>query len=154
VIKHLDDMCKALQESMKTKANEIFMQMNRDYTQVLGGATSDQPVSLQSEEERQLRSDIRQILEGVDALFEPILNGNIALEVEPTNGTSGQAEEQNDVDVEDGRAIFDSQHDFHEDDADNPVPTQTTSYEPEQRSEMDLDDGEQVDDGESYQEEI
>jgi GTPase SAR1 family protein len=154
VIKHLDGMCKALQESMKMKAYEIFMQMNRDYTQVLGGATSDQPVSLQSEEERQLRSDIRQILEGVDALFEPILNGDIALEEGPTNGTSGQAEEQNDVDVEDGRAIFDSQHDFHEDDADNPVATQATSYEPEQRNEMDLDDGEPVDDGESYQEQI
>jgi hypothetical protein len=33
-----------VQESMEAKADEIFVQMNRDYMRVLGGAAADQPI--------------------------------------------------------------------------------------------------------------
>lgn len=41
VEKHLNDLCKALQESMEIKADEIYIQMNRDYMRVLGGISND-----------------------------------------------------------------------------------------------------------------
>ncbi|KAH7392794.1 hypothetical protein BKA66DRAFT_567533 [Pyrenochaeta sp. MPI-SDFR-AT-0127] len=74
---HLDQMCKALQNSMETKADEIFLKMNTDYMHVLGGMARPQPAMLQSSEERNLRAEIRDVLRGIDTQFEPIANGEI-----------------------------------------------------------------------------
>ncbi|KAI4649500.1 hypothetical protein J4E93_003820 [Alternaria ventricosa] len=126
VNKHLKDMCKALQESMEAKADEIFVQMNRDYTRVLGGAAGCQPLNLQSKEERELRSDIREILEGIDALFEPIARGDISAEEVTADGTA-EAEEQMDIDMEDDRSIVDSAQDSVEEDVDEAAPMETGS---------------------------
>lgn len=118
VMRHLDDMCKVLQESMEAKADEIFMQMNMDYTRVLGGTAGNQPLYLQSREETQFRSEIREILKGVDAQFEPIANGEIAQDeaaTTTTNETASQGEEQINVSEEEERGIFDSAHEPIED---------------------------------------
>ncbi|KAF1844626.1 uncharacterized protein K460DRAFT_282081 [Cucurbitaria berberidis CBS 394.84] len=77
VEKHLGQMCKALQNSMETKADDIFLQMNRDYMQVLGGVVHHQPLMIQTTEETNLRSDVREILRGIEAEFEPIANGQL-----------------------------------------------------------------------------
>ncbi|KAI4946501.1 hypothetical protein J4E91_007189 [Alternaria rosae] len=136
VNKHLNDMCKALQESMEAKADEIFVQMNRDYTQVLGGAAGNQPLNLQSKDERELRSEVREVLEDIDAQFEPIARGDISPE-QGANGTA-EGEEQMDVDMEDDRSVVDSARDSVEDDADDAAPMQTESS-------MTKNDGEQID---------
>ncbi|CAG5158211.1 uncharacterized protein ALTATR162_LOCUS5040 [Alternaria atra] len=72
--KDLDQMCKALQESMKTEAHEIYLQIYRDYVRVLGGAVSSQPAVVQSKQESELRAEVKGILEGVNARFESIGN--------------------------------------------------------------------------------
>ncbi|KAG9195536.1 hypothetical protein G6011_00657 [Alternaria panax] len=126
VVKHLDDMCKALQESMEAKADEIYALMNRDYTHVLGGVTGNQPVYLQSKEERKLRSEVREILKGVDAQFESIVSGEIAPEeAAKTSGAGSQGEEYINVDVEESRGNFDSAHDSFEDGVDGANSTHT-----------------------------
>ncbi|KAL1795846.1 hypothetical protein ACET3X_006070 [Alternaria dauci] len=127
VFKHLNDgLCQALQKSMVAKADEIFILISRDYNRVLGGVTGSQPLCLQSKEECQLRSEIREILEGVAAQFEPIANGDIASEEAPkTNGTGSEGEERIDVDMEDDRSIFDFVYESIEDAVDGADSTHT-----------------------------
>lgn len=126
VVKHLDDLCKVLQESMEAKADEIFVLMNRDYMRVFGGLAGNQPICLQSKEESELRSEVRGILEGVNAQFEPIVNGEIAPdEAAKMDGADSQAKEYSDIDVEDNCDIFDSAHESIGDDVDGIDPTHT-----------------------------
>jgi hypothetical protein len=127
VNKHLDDMCEALQDSMKTKADEIFVQMNGDYTRVLGGAAGNKPVNVQSKEERELKSAVREILEGIDAQFEPIAHGDIASDEAAEKGRTAQGEEQMDVDMEDDRSIVDIAQESIEGDVSEAGPMQTES---------------------------
>ncbi|KAB2099953.1 hypothetical protein AG0111_0g11806 [Alternaria gaisen] len=72
--KNLNQMCKALQESMETEAYDIYLQIHRDYVRVLGGAVNSQPAVVQSKQESELRAEVKGILEGVDARFEFIGN--------------------------------------------------------------------------------
>jgi excinuclease UvrABC nuclease subunit len=72
--KNLDQMCKALQESMETEVYEIYLQIYRDYVRVLGGTVSSQPAVVQSKQETELRAEVRGILEGVDARFKSLGN--------------------------------------------------------------------------------
>ncbi|RMZ67742.1 tat pathway signal sequence [Pyrenophora seminiperda CCB06] len=72
--KHLDQMCKALQESMETEVYEIYPQIYRGYVRVLGGTVSSQPAVVQSNQETELRVEVRRILEGVDARFKSLGN--------------------------------------------------------------------------------
>ncbi|KAL5370946.1 hypothetical protein DPSP01_014578 [Paraphaeosphaeria sporulosa] len=72
--KHLDQMCKALQESMEAGAHDILLQLRRDYAHVLGGASSSQPVDVQLKQENELRAEVKKILEGVDYRFDSIRN--------------------------------------------------------------------------------
>jgi hypothetical protein len=51
--------------------------MNRDYMRVLGGVAADQPILLQSKEEAEMKSEIRDVVKEVDAQFEPIANGEL-----------------------------------------------------------------------------
>jgi hypothetical protein len=77
VKRHLDDMCKALEEVMDQKADEIFIKMEVDYKRVLGGghAQFDQDAVL-PKAERVLQAEVLEILQSVDAQFEPIVHGD------------------------------------------------------------------------------
>jgi hypothetical protein len=57
VEKHLTDMGDKLQESMQAKVNDIFAQIDTDYTHALG----NQPTRLQSKEERELTLVINRV---------------------------------------------------------------------------------------------
>jgi hypothetical protein len=73
---HLNQMCKALEEKMSEKVDEIFLGMKRDYMQVLGGINTDQTATL-PKDERTLRAEIRSMLLTVDGQFESIAGGEI-----------------------------------------------------------------------------
>lgn len=104
VEQHLNQMCKALQNSMETRADEIFVKMNTDYMNVLGGMAHPHSSMLQSPAEKVLRLEIREVLRGIDAQFEPIANGELeALET----GTSDT--QMDDVPFEeDDSGVFES----------------------------------------------
>ncbi|CAN9336093.1 unnamed protein product [Alternaria alternata] len=135
VVKHLDDLCKALQESMEAKADEILVLMNRDYTRVLGGVDGSQPVYLQSKEASELRSEVREILEGVSAQFEPIANADIARdEAAKTNDACSEGEERSNVNAQETRSIFDSTHEIVEDAVDG---ADSTNIQPSVKKQKD-----------------
>ncbi|CAO2648594.1 Nn.00g078610.m01.CDS01 [Neocucurbitaria sp. VM-36] len=147
--KHLDQMCKALQNSMETRADEIFVQMNRDYMQVLGGMHHSQPAMLQTKEERMMRSNIKDILRGVDAQFEPIANGELDVadgaeheELTDEKQESGTGEDNDGVffesaqDSADGGANEDSFMD-----GDDTMLTEPTPQKPVSKD-VDMGDGE------------
>jgi hypothetical protein len=121
---HLESMCKALESSMETKVDEVFVQMKADYMRVLGGVASNQPIplALHSTEKRDLRSQIRDILQGIDARFEPILNGDLGLEA-----AEAQVEEPTAVEEEDGSTgIFDDENQSSMDEVGDTVFTEAT----------------------------
>jgi hypothetical protein len=130
VEKHLDAMCKALQESMEAKADEIFVQMNRDYMRVLGDVAADQPILLQSKEEAEMKSEIRDVLKEVDAQFEPIANGELGAQ------DAAENEAPLDGEVEDESGVFDDAHEFA-DDADHATAKRSVEQDGHER-----DDGE------------
>ncbi|KAI8943413.1 hypothetical protein NX059_001425 [Plenodomus lindquistii] len=86
VEKHLDQMCKALQESMEAKADEIFVQMNRDYMQALAGREIKAPMLLKGREEREIRKEIKELILGLDEQFEDIASGNLDVSVGHVKG--------------------------------------------------------------------
>lgn len=88
---HLQQMMKALQGSMELKAVELLEKLQSDYKQAFGCAPRVHPSMLQSAEERALRSDIRDMLDGVDAQFEDIATGNLGSGAEP-NGAEDPPE--------------------------------------------------------------
>lgn len=75
VEKHLEDMCKELEEAMEAKADEISVQMAADYMRAIGGLSSNQPIKLESKEESQLRSEIRDGLSSIAVQLKPIAQG-------------------------------------------------------------------------------
>jgi hypothetical protein len=80
---HLDSLCKALEQVMEEKADEIFVKMQLDYKRVLGGGQVqvDQEALL-PKAERALRSEVMKILRSVDAQFEPIARGELESDAE------------------------------------------------------------------------
>jgi hypothetical protein len=78
VKRHLDAMCKALEEVMEENAAKIYVKMKTDYMRVLGGLQieMDQTAHM-PKNERTLRSEVVDILRSVDAQFEPIARGEI-----------------------------------------------------------------------------
>lgn len=72
--RHLDELCRALEDVMEEKADEIYVKMKADYMRVLGGVQIKEEALL-PKEERALRSGIMEILRSVDAQFEPIVKG-------------------------------------------------------------------------------
>jgi hypothetical protein len=127
VEKHLDAMCKALQESMEAKADEIFVQMNRDYMRLLGGIASDQPIRLQSREEAEMKSEIRGVLRSVDAQFEAIVNGELGSRDVAGDDTRMQDEEPIDVEDEEESGVFDAAQEFADHDVDDAQPSEPLS---------------------------
>ncbi|KAH3977063.1 hypothetical protein HBI56_016220 [Parastagonospora nodorum] len=86
VKRNLDSMCKALEDVMEERADEIYIKMKGDYTRVLGGGQVhfDQTAVLFNAE-RALRAEVMEVLKTVDAEFEPIARG----EVEQEAGADG-----------------------------------------------------------------
>jgi uncharacterized protein YeeX (DUF496 family) len=102
---HLDGMCKALEDVMEERADEIYVSMKTDYMRVLGGVQINQ-AEVMSKEERALRSEVMEILRGVDAQFEPIARGEIA---EPVTANDEPAVvETETAAVEAGESAFES----------------------------------------------
>ncbi|EOA88473.1 uncharacterized protein SETTUDRAFT_107546 [Exserohilum turcica Et28A] len=75
----LDYMCKKLQKSMNAKSKDISARLKADYMHALGGKDDEQPTASQPKKEANFRMVMRDILEGVDAQFESIANGDISL---------------------------------------------------------------------------
>lgn len=63
VKKLLLKMCKEVEAHMAAKADEVFLNMQRDYIQVITGATLPEGQMMQKWE-RQMRSDVAKLLEG------------------------------------------------------------------------------------------
>jgi hypothetical protein len=81
---HLNQMCRALEEKMSEKVDEIFLGMKRDYMQVLGGIDTDHTAKLPREEQAS-RTKVKSLLATVDGYFESVAGGQIeeqAAEVE------------------------------------------------------------------------
>ncbi|KAJ4343637.1 hypothetical protein N0V95_006611 [Ascochyta clinopodiicola] len=76
VKRHLDDMCKELRELMEERADEIYIKMKADYLRVLGGVQIN-TAAIMSREERAMRSEIKALLNAIDARFEPIARGEL-----------------------------------------------------------------------------
>jgi hypothetical protein len=73
VKRHLDAMCKALEDVMEEKVVEIFIGMKGDYTRVLGGGQVQfDQVAVLPKAERAFRAEVMEILRTVDEQFEPI----------------------------------------------------------------------------------
>jgi hypothetical protein len=102
---HLDGMCKALEDVMEERADEIYVSMKTDYMRVLGGVQINQ-AEVMSKEERALRSEVMEILRGVDAQFEPIARGEIAEPV--TVDAESAVVETETAAVEDEESAFES----------------------------------------------
>lgn len=76
VKRHLDAMCRSLEELMEHRADEILIKMKADYMRVLGGVQLNQE-AVMSREERSMRGEIMNKLRAVDAQFEPITRGEV-----------------------------------------------------------------------------
>jgi uncharacterized protein YeeX (DUF496 family) len=141
---HLDGMCKALEDVMEERADEIYVSMKNDYMRVLGGVQINQ-AEVMSKEERALRSEVMEILRGVDAQFEPIARGEIA---EPVTANDEPAVvETETAAVEDEESAFESargspEHDGNDEsiveDVEDTMITEPTPSKPD----MDADSSE------------
>jgi len=70
VKKHLDKMCREIENQMADKVDEIFLLMRRDYLSVITGTQLDgsRDAAKWSKAERSLRAEVAQILTGIDGL--------------------------------------------------------------------------------------
>ncbi|KAF3050848.1 hypothetical protein E8E11_008956 [Didymella keratinophila] len=110
VKRHLEAMCRRLEETMEIRADEIFMKMKADYLRVLGGVQVNQE-AVMSREERAMRNDIREKLRVADAQFEPISKSEVLPEIDAVNPKNpGIAEDY------DERSAFDSAHESADED--------------------------------------
>lgn len=100
VKRHLESMCKALEDVMEEKADEIYIKMKADYMRVLGGLTH-LPIHSMPRQERALRYEIMEILKSVDAQFEPIARGEISDRDNTVDGAVTPADEDIVVNVDD-----------------------------------------------------
>jgi hypothetical protein len=123
VKRHLDSMCRTLEDVMGGKADEIYIRMKADYMRVLGGVQQNQQAFVLPKEERALRSEVMKILRSIDMQFEPITRGEFVEEEEETTAAAGadtSAEAPVDVDVdEDEEHAFESAHESLSHDANN-----------------------------------
>jgi hypothetical protein len=106
VKRHLDGLCKALEEVMEEKSDEIFAKMQLDYKRVLGGGQVqvNQEVLL-PKAERALRSEVMEIMRSIDAQFEPIVRGEIEQDAE-ADGMAASTDQH--VFVDDEESAFES----------------------------------------------
>jgi hypothetical protein len=111
---------------MEAKADEIFVQMNSDYMRVLGVVTADQPIRVQSREEAEMKTEIRNVLKTVNAQFESIANGDIESQEKDAGMEDG---EPINVEKEDESVAFDSAQEFADHDADDAPAEQTSEHD-------------------------
>lgn len=69
VRKQLQAMVKEIEVLMDDKANEVFMSVKRDYRAVLGGGDASQDGQMLPREQRLVRREIIQIIDGVEKIF-------------------------------------------------------------------------------------
>jgi|TARA_R110002003_G_scaffold214_21_gene16140 hypothetical protein len=106
VKRHLDSMCKALEDVMEARADEIYIKMKADYMRVLGGVQINQ-AEIMSKVDRALRADIMSILRDVDAQFEPIARGELG-EQEPNEGGTDAPTDEPEVIQDNEESAFES----------------------------------------------
>jgi hypothetical protein len=98
-------MCKALENVMEEKADEIYVKMKGDYTRVLGGGQlQSEQVAFLPKAERALRTEVMSILKSVDAEFEPIARGELQQEA-GADGPETHADEHTVMDENDEGAF-------------------------------------------------
>ncbi|KAF2006217.1 hypothetical protein P154DRAFT_517885 [Amniculicola lignicola CBS 123094] len=102
VRQRLTHMCRALEEKMANKADEIYMSMKRDYMSVLGGATLSDDANKLSKEERTMRSAVKAILFEIDAKFEGLANGQIEEIVDADAEMQDDGEIKDETEMKDG----------------------------------------------------
>lgn len=106
VKRNLDSMCKALEDVMDERADEIYIKMKGDYTRVLGGGQVqfDQTAVL-SKAERALRAEVMEVLKTINVEFEPIARGEVEQGATDADGAGANMDEQIMVDEEDEGAF-------------------------------------------------
>ncbi|KAH7073915.1 hypothetical protein BKA63DRAFT_43281 [Paraphoma chrysanthemicola] len=142
VKRHLDSMCKALEDKMEEKADEIYIKMKADYMRVLGGVQINQ-ADVMSKTDRSLRNEIMNILRAVDVQFEPIARGEFA-DLDDTEGAD-RCIDENVVADDASESAFESarelaERDINDDsimDADDTMITEPTPSK--HRTEVDVD---------------
>ncbi|OCL10223.1 hypothetical protein AOQ84DRAFT_387654 [Glonium stellatum] len=78
-VKHrLTLMCTEIEELMSEKADEVFLQMRRDYMTTIGGAHLSQG-DLMPKAERTVRRDVLDILNSADEKFRAVLEGEVKI---------------------------------------------------------------------------
>jgi len=110
VKRHLDAMCRKLEETMEVRADEIFMKMKADYMRVLGGVQVNQE-AVMSREERAMRNDIMEKLRVVDAQFEPISKGETLPKIDAVDPKNPAVAEDDDE-----SSAFESAHESADED--------------------------------------
>ncbi|KAJ4335077.1 hypothetical protein N0V87_006352 [Didymella glomerata] len=107
VKRHLDHMCRQLQEVMEKRADEIYVKMKADYMRVLGGVQVN-PDSVVSRDERAMRAEIVALLRAVDDRFDPISMGILPEVAEEDDKDA--AREAGAVEDDDDSVAFESAH--------------------------------------------
>ncbi|KAF1980770.1 hypothetical protein K402DRAFT_343737 [Aulographum hederae CBS 113979] len=109
---HLDDMRKGVQDYMETRADQIYMAMQKDYMTVMGGQNLPKGYVM-PKEERALRRQLISIIEASDDTFRKILEPDY----QPENLVNGDAGSPNATagaeDAEDAGSATPRQIDFH-----------------------------------------
>ena len=94
VKQRLTQMCRAVEEQMSNKADEVFLQMRRDYMTTIGGAQLSQG-DLMSKAERTMRKDVLSILDGADDQFKAVLKGEVEVVKEEDADHDGERQDEN-----------------------------------------------------------
>jgi len=95
VKERLTQMCRAVEEQMSNKADEVFLQMRRDYMTTIGGAHLPQG-NLMPKAERTMRKDVLSILGGADDRFKAVLKGEVEVVKEEEADHDGERPDEND----------------------------------------------------------
>ena len=94
VKQRLTQMCRAVEEQMSNKADEVFLQMRRDYMTTIGGTHLSQG-DLMPKAERTMRKDVLSILDGADDLFKTVLKGEVEVVKEEDADHDGERQDKN-----------------------------------------------------------
>lgn len=134
VTSHLNQMCRALEEQMSQKVDEIFISMQRDYLQALGGVQTNQADQL-PKGEKVMRADINSLLLSVDEQFRSIVDGEIeeldteeqdmAAEVDPLEETAINDDDENETAFE---SAYREDEESIRDDASTSETSRTRTY--------------------------
>lgn len=74
VQKRLQHMVRGVEETMSNRVDEVFLAMRRDYRSVLGGGEDAQRQVL-PKVQRLMRKEVISIIEGVESIFQKVMDG-------------------------------------------------------------------------------